>query len=182
MGLFSNLFAGGAGTLVDQVGKVVDEFHLSAEEKQQLNIRLQELVLKREELLETSAQAEMSAKERVLVAELNQGDNYTKRARPTVVYAGLLLILLNYTVIPGIALLAGKTGNDCQIVTVESKPVQNCEPKFLVLPEEFWWAWAGIVGTWSIGRTAEKMGRGNKLTSLITGSAAPAAADDEAKG
>lgn len=174
---FSEFLLGGAGSLVDQVGKVVDEFHLSAEEKQQLNIQMQELVIKREQMLQESIQAEMSSKERVLVAEISQGDTYTKRARPTVVYAGLIFILLNYTIVPGIALLSGRGSEKCETSLVNGQNIQTCRSGHLELPEEFWWAWAGIVGTWSIGRSAEKIGTRNKLTSLITGSSGPAVED-----
>jgi len=40
----------------------------------------------------------------------------------------------------------------------------------LDLPGEFWMAWGGIVATWSVGRSAEKRGTMNRLTSVITGS------------
>ena len=173
MGLLTNLFAGSASTLVEQVSKVIDEFHLSNEEKQQLSIRMQEIVLKREQVLQDSVQAEMSSKERVLVAELTQGDSYTKRARPTVVYAGLVFILLNYTVLPGIALIGGAPRDKCTDSVEKDKVARTCTTNYLTLPEEFWWAWAGIVGTWSIGRTAEKLGARNTLTSRITGNPLP---------
>lgn len=181
MGFLSTLFAGSASTMVEQVSKVVDEFHLSAEEKQQLNIRMQEILLRREQMLQDSVQAEMSSKERVLVAELTQGDSYTKRARPTVVYAGLVFILLNYTVIPGISLIGGAPRDECTDSGEKDKVEKTCTVNYLTLPEEFWWAWAGIVGTWSIGRTAEKLGSRNTLTSRITGTRFPGR-DDGAVG
>ncbi len=173
MGFFSDILKGGAGSLVEQIGSVADQFHLSGEEKQELNLRMQELVLKREQMLEESATAEMTAKERVLVAELNQGDPFTKRARPTVVYAGLAFILLNYTVVPGIALMGGNAPESCVESAANGQTVVTCKAQYLELPEEFWWAWAGIVSTWSIGRSAEKMGVNNKVVRGITGSRRP---------
>jgi hypothetical protein len=44
----------------------------------------------------------MQSRERVLVAELQQGDSYTKRARPSVVYVGLGVAVLQGVVTPWI--------------------------------------------------------------------------------
>ena len=96
--------------------------------------------------MEETIRAELSAKERILVAELNQGDSYTKRARPTVVYAGLVMIAYNYCMAPSLGIMR------------------------IDLPTEFWAGWSGIVATWSIGRSVEKSGKGNKATKVITGS------------
>ena len=86
------------------------------------------------------------------MAELQQGDKFTKRARPLVVYAGLAFIGINYVVVPIVALVNN--------VVVEPIP----------LPTEFWAGWSGIVATWSIGRSLEKRGSQNRVTSAITGS------------
>ena len=40
------------------------------------------------------------------------------------------------------------------------------------LPAEFWYAWGGVVATWSIGRTMERRGATNNLVNVITGSKA----------
>ena len=94
---------------------------------------------------------ELQAKERILVAELTQGSTYTKAARPTVVYYGLFAIFANYTLIPCLQWAFGSS------------------PEAFALPTEFWVAWGGIVGTWSIGRSAERRGVRNKAVSLATG-------------
>ena len=122
------------------------------------------LLQKRDAEIEETIRTELQAKERVLVAELTQGDSYTKRARPTVVYAGLTFILINYCIIPAIQSLAG----------VLVKPFD--------LPTEFWVGWSGIVATWTIGRSAEKRGARNRLTSIITGSGTSRLLDEEVKG
>ena len=164
MSWFTKIFSGSVGTLVEQVGGVVDQFHLSGEEKQRFKLELEALLQKRDSEIEETIRTELQAKERVLVAELTQGDNYTKRARPTVVYAGLVFLFFNYCLVPVIAKLFG--------AVVE--PVE--------LPTEFWYGWSGIVGTWSIGRTIEKRGARNRLTSIITGSGTSRLLDEEAKG
>lgn len=164
MGWLTKVLGGSVGTLVEQVGGVADRFHLSGEEKQKFKLEMEALIQKRDSEIEETIRTELQAKERVLVAELTQGDTYTKRARPTVVYAGLIFIFLNYCVIPAIQSLAG----------VDVKPFK--------LPPEFWVGWSGIVATWFIGRSAEKRGSRSRLTSIITGSGTSRLLDDEAKG
>jgi hypothetical protein len=154
MGWFSKIIGGGFGTLVEQVGGVVDKFHLSREEKQKFKLELESLLQKRESEMESTLRSELQAKERILVAELQQGDSYTKRARPTVVYVGLGFIFFNYCLVPLIAHLFGN-----QQVALQ-----------MDLPGEFWVGWSGIVATWSVGRTFEKRGSHNRWTRAITGS------------
>jgi hypothetical protein len=154
MGWFSKIIGGGLGTLVEQVGGVVDKFHLSGEEKQRFKLELESLLQKRESEMESTLRSQLQAKERILVAELQQGDSYTKRARPTVVYVGLGFIFFNYCLVPLIAHLSGN---------------QQAGLK-MDLPPGFWAGWSGIVATWSVGRTFEKKGVHNRWTRAITGS------------
>ena len=65
---------------------------------------------------------------------------------------GLVFIGFNYCLMPLMQQLAGIT-----IAPFE-------------LPTEFWYGWSGIVATWTLGRTAEKIGIKNKATQTITGS------------
>lgn len=148
MGWFSDMFAGGVEGILGGVKGIISEFHLAPEKEAEINVKLQALIQQRLADLESTARTELQAKERVLTAELQQGDNYTKRARPTVVYLGLLFIMWNYCVVP----LWHQTA--------------------LPLPTEFWVAWGGIVGTWAIGRSAEKIkvgGTVGKIGRAITG-------------
>lgn len=158
MSWFTNLFSGGVSSIVDSVADVADRFIETDEEKKAFKLKAQELVQKRMSEIETTARAELDAKQNIIVAELQQGDNYTKRARPTVVYFGLVVILYNYCLIPTIGVL---------INVFSESPFDM--PVF-ELPVEFWVAWGGIVSTWTIGRSAEKRGNMNRLTGLITGS------------
>lgn len=156
---FTRLTSSAFGGLLDSVGNLVDRFTLDKEEKAQLKLEMEKLLAGAESELEQTMRAELQAKERILVAELSQGDNYTKRARPTVVYVGLGAIVFNYCVAP----LVGWG-------IVEFAPgYVNALPE-LVLPPEFWYAWGGIVATWSVGRTMERRGSNNNLVSIVTGS------------
>jgi hypothetical protein len=152
MSWFSQLVSGGVGELVEKVGDTVDRFHLSGEEKQKFKLELRSLLQQRQAEVEQTVRKNLEARERVLVAELTQGDNYTKRARPTVVYGGLIMIGINYVIAPFLAQLFGAGALE---------PFQ--------LPMEFWAAWGGVVATWSIGRSLEKANMGNKLSHMITG-------------
>jgi hypothetical protein len=147
----TKLFAGMGGKIFGKVADAVDSLHLSKEEKEEFKLKFEKMLMERGKELEITLRSQLQAKERILVAELSQGDNYTKRARPTVVYSGLVFILLNYCVFP---LISHFTGQGI--------------PK-LDLPVEFWAGWSGIVMTWSIGRTFEKRGKNNKIVSAVTG-------------
>lgn len=151
MSWLSDLFSGSAKGIIDGVGQAVDRFVHTADEKAEIKIELERIVTSQILAANEQANREMEARERVLVAELNQGDQYTKRARPTVVYAGLVMIAFNYCVVTALQQFLGL-------------PLQPFE-----LPTEFWLGWSGIVSTWSIGRSLERRGTQNKATQIITG-------------
>jgi hypothetical protein len=152
MSWFGDLVKGGMEGLIGSIGGVADRFIQSDDEKAAFQIEVQKLVQARMSEIEETARAELDAKQRIMTAELQQGDKFTKRARPTTVYFGLGVIFYNYCFIPTIGLFL------------------ETPPPLFELPTEFWAAWGGIVATWSIGRSAEKRGSMNRLTSLITGS------------
>jgi len=133
-----------AGKLVDFVGGFFPE-KMSDAEKAQAQLAIQQMV-------DTRDTALIEAQKSIIVAEMQQADTYTKRARPSVVYAGLFFIFLVHVAFPIISYIA------------------NQKLPTLSLPEEFWWAWSGVCAVWVLGRSAEKRGAGNTLTKLITGS------------
>lgn len=151
MSLISTLMGKLTGGLIQDIGNVVDKFVTTKEEKMAAQLELEGLLQKRDSEIEQTIRSELKAKESIIVAEMMQGDNFTKRARPTVVYVGLGAIIFNYCIVP-------------LVQTFTSAPVAAFD-----LPTEFWAAWGGIVATWSIGRSAEKRGSRNKVTSFITG-------------
>lgn len=155
MELFKKLFGKGITDVVTSVGDVVDRFTLSKEEKQEFKLEIQSRMMKLEGELEETYRKELDARQEIIKAELAQGDSYTKRARPTIVYAGMLFIFLVYVIVPVIAYISGAN-----------------EMPDIKLPAEFWWAWGTVVGVYGVGRSAEKMGITNKLTNFMTGSGA----------
>lgn len=137
----------GLGSVADFAKGLVDKFlpdKMSDAEKAQAQIQLQEVLDRRENAL-------IESQKSIIVAEMQQSDNYTKRARPTLVYAGLLFIFLVHVAFPIVAFFT-------------SKPMPA-----LTLPTEFWWAWSGVCGVWVMGRSAEKRGMAGKVVGLITG-------------
>ena len=137
----------GLGSVADFAGELVKRFFppaMTDAEKAQAQIQLQALLDQRETAL-------IESKKSIIVAEMQQADTYTKRARPTLVYAGLFFIFLVNVIFPVIAFFT------------------RGEVPDISLPQEFWWAWSGVCGVWVIGRSAEKRGAKNNLLSMITG-------------
>ena len=147
MSIFGDIVKG----LVGPVLGFVDDLILSPEEKAQKKFEIMQLQHDLTIKLEEVMIVEMNAKKDVIVAEMQQGDKYTKRARPTLVYAGLGIVIINHMILPWIAHF---TGNVIPVIA---------------MPTEFWIAWRGVTGSWVIGRSAEKRGMQNKLVSVLTG-------------
>ena len=151
--------AGSAEGLIGKVGNIIDDLNLSSEEKEQFKIQMAQEVRKDREMTEATIRRELEVTERVIVAELQQGDVYTKRARPTIVYAGLSFIGLNYVFFPVLNWFV-------QVVAyflVADLTGFPAVPK-LDMPEEFWWMLGSVVSVWSIGRTVERRGVSNAFT------------------
>ena len=107
-------------------------------------LELQKMVEARENLV-------IDAQKSIIVSEMNQGDSYTKRARPTIVYSGLAFIFAVHVAFPIIVFFTGK-------------PMPE-----ISLPAEFWWAWTGVCGIWVVGRSMEKKGSTGKVIDTIMG-------------
>lgn len=182
MSWFTSLFAGGASDLIDKVGGVIDNLHLSGEEKQNFKLELQQVIAARDSELEQTLRKNLEAKERIIVAELAQGDSFTKRARPSVVYFGLVMIGLNYFVLPLALLVSGNFDKmqTCSTSVVKEQTITNCyRAEIFPLPGEFWAAWGGIVATWAVGRSFEKAGFGGSMSKAVTGNKRISLFDDD---
>jgi hypothetical protein len=150
MSIFSKILGDAGKGLIDGIGGLVDRFVTTGDEKNQFKMEAAALIAARDAELEQTLRTELEAKARIIEAEMQQGDNYTKRARPTIVYSGLLFTL-----------------------------VQMVAPLFAVrieVPDQFWPVWGGVCGLWIVGRSYERGARAksngqpaNKLTKLITG-------------
>lgn len=151
MSWLTQILSASTGNVIKQIGDVIDRFTVTGDEKNTFQLKMKQLLQEKDVVVEKQLSSTLQAKERILITELQQSDSYTKRARPTVVYAGLFFIFFNYSLVPAIAYLFG------QVISP------------LSLPAAFWAGWSGIVATWSIGRTIEKKGKQNSITGVITG-------------
>lgn len=156
MSIIGDILGGTVGELVESIGGAADRFITTSEERNQFRLDAGKLIAARDSELEQTLRTEIEAKARIIEAEMRQGDSYTKRARPTVVYAGLVVLAVNHIILPWVAHFVGQ-----QIPEIN-------------IPTEFWIGWSGIVGTWVVGRTIEKRAANNgtepnKLAKLITG-------------
>ena len=143
MSWLTKIFSTGAKelttSLVDGVARI-SEAHLG---KKELKLAVEKMVHASNMTLMDQVTAEIGAKERIMVAEIQQGDTYTKRARPTIVYVGLI-----GAIIDGIG------------------------PIPFTLSPEFWYVWGSVCGIYSIGRSMEKRGANGvakKIASKILG-------------
>lgn len=147
----------GLGSIADLAKGLVDRFLPPAatdQEKMAAQLQVQQM-------LEARETAVLDAQTAIVTAEMAQGDNYTKRARPSIVYFGLVAIGLVHVALPILAWLALlKTG----------KPLSDMPT--ISLPSEFWTTWGGVCGVWIIGRSWERTGAANKIVGMITGSKA----------
>lgn len=129
------LLSGPAKGIIDGIGGIIDSLTTTDEERNDAKLAVAKLIHAENTEMEKTIRKELEAKERILVAELNQSDNYTKRARPTIVYTGLALAI----------------GGAIAKILGSEIPVAN------LVPSEFWYAWAGVSGTWVISRGVEKV-------------------------
>jgi len=139
----------GFGKVAELAKGIIDKIFpdkMSAAEKAEAQIKIQEMLQAHDSSL-------IAAQKEIMISEMGQGDSYTKRARPTIVYSGLLFIFLVHVIFPMIS-----------YATKEALPE-------LALPGEFWWAWTGVCGVWIMGRSMEKNGATDKIVKMITGGA-----------
>lgn len=144
MGVLSQIFAKGADAIVGKVGDIIDNLHTSTEEKGQLKLELERLLLLHFTQVQESVRARFAAVSDIIKSEMSQGDDFTKRARPSVVYFGLVMFT--------------------------AQMVGQFVGKVVEVPADFVYAWAGIVATWTLGRSYEKVnGPGGSVSKYITG-------------
>ena len=124
---------------ITPITNLIDNLSTSDEERLQAKNKLEQIKNKLAVDMQSFQEKEIEAKAKVMIAELNQDDNYTKRARPTVLYAGIIIMLINNVILPWISYFKG----------LQIPPIN--------LPSEFWLAWGGIASVYSFGRSKEKL-------------------------
>lgn len=146
MGFLSKLFGGSAGELVDAAGGLIDKIDAAHMGKKEFQIELQRMVAERDQRIMTEVMNEVNAKRDIMVAELQHGDPYTKRARPTVIYSGLFVVAATI--------------------------VGSYLGKEIAVPADYWYVWGAVCMTYVLGRSYEKGANGKEVPrsiEMITG-------------
>ncbi len=128
------------GPLVTGAFGLIDKLHLSKQEKLEFKERMQSMVLDHQKEVERTIQEESRSTSKIITTELKQDDKYTKRARPTVIYVGIVLIVWSYIIVP----------------ILVSYNMLNDVGEDGVIPSFFWNSWAAIVAVYAGGRSYEK--------------------------
>ena len=131
----------GINSIVNGVHGILDKFFpdkMSDNDKAVISLEIQKLVVSETENL-------VNAQKEVMVAEIKSDVGYVRRARPTIAYTGLAIIVINFCIFPIIAWSFLKiTGSTIELPTLN-------------IPTDFWYVWGTVVGIYSFGRTTEKI-------------------------
>jgi hypothetical protein len=149
------MFGGG---VVASVGNVIDKLHTSEAEKLAARNEAAAIILRAMEQVDSTYLAEVTAKRDVMVAEMAQGDTYTKRARPTIIYGGLVFIAINYVVAPIMGRLVALLRSFGDLSPEQVAALADMSAPLADLPAEFWAAWGGVSGLYVLSRGREKLG------------------------
>jgi hypothetical protein len=144
----------GLGSVAELAKSVVDRFFPPAATEAEKNAARLQL----QQMLEVRENTVIEMQRAVMTAEMAQGDAFTKRARPSIVYFGLLAIGLVHVMLPVLA----------WVVLIATGKALTEMPN-IQLPGEFWYTWGGVCSIWIVGRSAERFGGANKIVSAITG-------------
>ena len=172
----AQFISGSGANIVDSLTASIDTFVTTKEEKEKLKqelikiqgeqqqnergflMQMEQLTQLREKEIEETIRKELDVKQNILLAELDQDDKFTKRARPTVVYVGLAFIFLE---------LLGLRHIILHHVGVDASMIENSDNIFKM----FLGVWGSVIGVYSIGRSVEKRGTRNAWASFVTGKA-----------
>lgn len=181
-----NFISGKGASVISSIEETVDEYIYTNEEKfrskedsdrfraelklrlaemnqqltdseQNFRLEIEKMMRQREQQIEETYRQHLSNSKDVVLAELNQDDLFTKRARPMVVYAGLVFILLE---VLGLRIFVLDAIQASDAIVSSSSDVFG----------SFMWVWGGVVGVYAAGRSAEKRGKVSRLTEMATGS------------
>ncbi len=104
MGGFSAIFRElVGGDPVKGISDLIDQFHLSPEQKAALEQQAQQLELQREQIAAARDQAVTAIQGQNIRAETTSSDAYVRRARPTFLYLMYLCMLFSLIVAPAIS-------------------------------------------------------------------------------
>lgn len=139
MGALVSALGSAIGPVFDGLTKVIGEFHMSPEEKAQAQQAIADAQAKTiQAAQDANIQLNNIAGQNIRAEETN-GDAFTSRARPAVIWVGVFAIFWDYCLLPTIAMVWSKA----------LPPV--------ILPDFVWGVWGTIVTGYVFNRTAEKV-------------------------
>jgi hypothetical protein len=89
------------------ISSLIEEFHLSPEQKAQLQQAADQLALQREQIAAARDQAIADIQGQNIRAETTSPDAYVRRARPTFLYAMILAMVFALVIAPTVSAVAG---------------------------------------------------------------------------
>jgi hypothetical protein len=155
MGGFLNVFKGLlGGDPIKSIGDLIDQFHMSPEQKAQLQQAAQQLEVQREAIQAARDEAIAELQIKAITTETSSSDPYVSRARPTFLYIIMAAMAVDLLVIPLIQVL----GAAISAVTGHSNFQEAVSGiKLLVIPspylELFGASYLGYVGARSLDKT-----------------------------
>jgi hypothetical protein len=109
MGGFAQIFKGlVTGDPVKSIGDLIDQFHLSPEQKAQMQQAAQQLEVQRDEIEAARDEALASVQGQNIRAETQSEDHYVSRARPTFLYVMIAGIAFSIVIFPLLNLVTHK--------------------------------------------------------------------------
>ena len=155
MAWYKALLNTGLDSVVDSVGKVLDNLFTSDDEKEKNKIAMAQISLAAMQFEKQLAQelekayiADIQDLRKQITVELQSEDAFVRRSRPAFNYIFYTVLVFNYILLPTIQLVSGKASN----------PVD--------LPDELWYVFgAGFIG-YGYLRTMEKTGSKNAMPGI----------------
>jgi len=77
MSLLAKIVSIAGGGLIKSIGDVVDKFIQTDDEKAEFKAEMEKVLQQRDSEVEQTIRTELQAEERVMIAEMSHGDNYT---------------------------------------------------------------------------------------------------------
>lgn len=144
---FKDILGKLTGRFIERGAEIADEFTLSNEEREEFRQRDEARAAELSTAIMEAAASRFEQVKAIIAAEMSQGDSYTKRARPSIVYAGLLLHLV--------------------------KAIGAAFGLEVTIDPNFTYVWGAVCGVWIVGRSVEKVqsnGLLGQLANAVTGS------------
>jgi hypothetical protein len=126
------------GDPVDGISRLIDQFHLSPEQKAQIQQAAAELKERQEEIEAARDQALDDIAGQNIRAETESKDKFTSRARPTFLYIIEGILFWNFILLPSMQFVAGKP------------------PAPMALPSDLLWLFGACVLGYTGARSLDK--------------------------